>query len=226
MSDLLLFPLWLVWLRVRHDEKIVIVCRPGALGDIICTLPLCGELRKRHPHAVLVFLTYRDYKKMVLLSRAADAVYGAKSWTWPFSLSDGYKIPGVVEAIYNPKTTDELSPKNGAPIHLIDDFAASCRVTIPGPDRQPRLFLSPEFIKETQAAYGLANDLAKGRLIIAINCGRSWPVKEWAATKWQGLLDKIHADFDAVVLQFGLTMGKEDEYEQLRGGSNPMNWLP
>jgi hypothetical protein len=114
MSDLLLFPLWLVWLRARYDEKIVIVCRPGALGDIICTLPLCGELRKRHPQAVLVFLTYIDYKKMVLLSRAADQVYGAKSWPWPFSLKASYKIPGVVEAIYNPKTTDELSPQKTA----------------------------------------------------------------------------------------------------------------
>ncbi|HSY43062.1 MAG TPA: glycosyltransferase family 9 protein [Candidatus Acidoferrum sp.] len=195
----------------------MIVCRPGALGDIICTLPLCGELRKRHPQARFIFLTYRDYKKMALLSRATDEIYGAKSWLWPFSLSPGYRLPGIVEAIYNPKTTDELSPNIGPQIHLIDDMAASCGATIAGPDRQPRLFPSPEFIKETQTAYGLADDLARGRMIIAINCGRSWPVKEWAAAKWQELLDKIHADFDAVVLQFGLTTGKEDEYEHLRG---------
>jgi ADP-heptose:LPS heptosyltransferase len=215
--DAVAFRLWLVFQRMRHGKKIVILCRPGALGDIVCTLPLCAELQKRHPRALLVFVTHRDYKKMVLLSRAADEVYGARSWVWPFSLPPGYRLPGVVEAIYNPKTTDELSPQNGAPIHLIDDFAASCNATIPEPERQPRLFPSPELIKETQTAYSLADDLAKGRLTIAINCGRSWPVKEWSAAKWQGLLDKIHADFDAVVLQFGLTKGKVDEYEQLRG---------
>jgi ADP-heptose:LPS heptosyltransferase len=90
-------------------------------------------------------------------------------------------------------------------------------VTIPDPARQPRLFPSPEFIKEIQAAYGLTDDLAKGRLLIVINCGRTWPVRMWSATKWQELLDKIHAHFDAVVLQFGLTMGREDEYEHLQG---------
>jgi ADP-heptose:LPS heptosyltransferase len=217
VSDRIFFPLWLAWQRARHGKKIVILCRPGALGDIICTLPLCGELRKRHPQARFVFLTFINYKKMMLLSRAADAVYGARSWTWPFSLPPRYKLPGIVEAIYNPKTTDELSQKNGAPIHLIDDLAASCNAFIPGPDRQPRLFPSPEFIKKTKTTYGLTDDLTGGRLMIAINCGRSWPVKEWPAAKWQGLLDKIHADLDAVVLQFGFTWGKEDDYEQLRG---------
>lgn len=154
---------------------------------------------------------------MVLLSRMPDEIYGARSWVWPFLLPSSYKLPGIVEAIYNPKTTDELSPNTGPQIHLIDDLAASCGAAIPGLNRQPRLFPAPEFVKETQIAYGLADGLARGRLLIAINCGRSWPVKEWDAAKWQGLLDKIHADFDAVVLQFGLTIGKEDEYEQLRG---------
>jgi ADP-heptose:LPS heptosyltransferase len=211
------FRRWLREQHARHRKKIVIVCRSGALGDIVCTLPLCSELRKRHPNALLVFLTHYDYQKMVLLSRAADEVYGAKAWTWPFSLSPRYRLPGIVEAIYNPKTTDELSPKNGAPLHLVDDFAASCQVTIPEPERQPRLFPPPEFIKQTQITYGLADDLAKGRLIIGINCGRTWPVRMWDATKWQELIDKIHTNFDAAVLQFGLTLGKDDVYEQLRG---------
>jgi ADP-heptose:LPS heptosyltransferase len=96
-------------------------------------------------------------------------------------------------------------------------MAASCDVVVPKESRQPRLFPDPKLIEQTQAAYGLADDLAKGRLMIAINCGRSWPVKEWDVAKWQQLLEKIHAAFDAVVLQFGLTTGKEDEYEYLRG---------
>jgi ADP-heptose:LPS heptosyltransferase len=217
LSDLMLFPLWLALQRVRHGKKIVVICRPGALGDILCTLPLCGEIRKRHPSALLVFLTHSSYKNMVLLSRAVDEVYGGKSWTWPFALPSRYQLPGVVEAIYNPKTTDELFPDRGVEAHLIDDLAASCRAVIPNAERQPKLFPSPELIKQTQAAYGLAGDIAGGRLVIGINCGRSWPVKEWPAEKWQALLDKIHAEFNAVILQFGLTRGKDDEYEQLRG---------
>jgi ADP-heptose:LPS heptosyltransferase len=217
LSDRILFPLWLVWQCARHRKKAVIICRPGALGDVICTLPLCGEIRKRHPGALLIFLTHTDYKKMVLLSRVPDEIFGAKSWTWPFALPPSYKFSGFVEAIYNPKTTDELSPNTGAQVHLIDDFAKSCGVTIPNPNRQPRLFPPAELIKAAQAKYELAEDIAKGRRVIGINCGRTWPVRMWDAAKWQALVDKIHADYDALVLQFGFTTGKEDPYEQLRG---------
>jgi ADP-heptose:LPS heptosyltransferase len=187
------------------------------LGDAVCTLPLCGEIRKRHPKTRVVFLTCYAYKKIILLSRAADAVYGAKSWVWPFTLPAGYKLPGIVEAIYNPQTTDELSKNKGVEAHLIDDLAASCQVTFSDANRQPRLFPSPELIKKKQMAYGLTEDVERGRLIIAINLGHSWPVKEWGAAKWQALVDKVHTEFNAVVLQFGLTKGEADEFEHLRG---------
>ena len=217
ISDILFFPLWLLWQRLRHGKKLVIVCRCGALGDVVCTLPVCGEIRKRHPECRLVFLTGRDYKKIVLLSRAADEVFGAKSWTWPFVLPDFYLGPGIVEAIYNPRTNDERVPNAGAQIHLIDDLAASCGITIPAAGRQPRLFPPSDLIKSVQAAYAMAEDAAQGRLIIGINCGRTWPVRMWDAANWQALVDRIHAEFDAVILQFGLTNGSGDEFENLRG---------
>lgn len=223
--DRVLFPVWLVRQRIRFGKKPVIICRTGALGDIVCTLPLCGEIRKRHPGQPLVFVTHRDYEDVVMLSRVADAVYGAKSWIWPFSLPAYYKLPGMVEAIYNPRTTDERTPKNGVQAHLIDDLAASCGVSLPDANRQPRLFPSPEFIKEAQAANGLAGDIAAGRLIIGINCGQTWPVRMWEPAKWQELVNKIHAERDAVILQFGFTKGDSDPYEHLRGVHRLKNWM-
>lgn len=215
--DWLVFPLWLIFERIRRGKKLVIVYRLGVLGDALCTLPLCTEIRQRHPGTAVIFVTHADYKKMIMLARDVDGVYGAKSWEWPFLFPSRYKLPGIVQAVYNPKTTDELSPTKGAQVHLIDDLAASCGVTIPSSNRQPRLFPPPEMIKEVQAAYGLADDVAKGRLIIGINCGITWPVRMWDAAKWQALLDNIHNEFDATVLQFGLTQGKEDPFEHLHG---------
>lgn len=217
ISDFFVFRLWLIIQRLRHGKKLVIICRSGALGDILCTLPMCGEIRRRHPGARLVFLTHHDYKNMVLLSRCADEVFGAKSWTWPFVLPASYKLPGIVEAVYNPRTTDELTPKNGTKTHLIDDFANSCGVTVPKSDRQPRLFPPVELINKARVACGLTEDVAKGRLIIVVNCARSWPVKEWSAARWQALIDKIHAEYDAVIVQIGFTRGNDDAYASLRG---------
>jgi ADP-heptose:LPS heptosyltransferase len=144
---------------------------------------------------------------------------------WPFSLLPQYQLPGIVEAIYNPKTTDERLAKDGAQVHLVDDLAGSCDMVIPASSRQPRLYPTPEFIQKTQAKYGLTDDVARGRLVIGINCGRTWPVRMWDVAKWQTLLDKIHAEFDAVVLQFGLTTGPQDEYEHLRGVRLLSNYL-
>ena len=224
--DRVVFPVWLIVQRVRLGKKLVIVCRPGALGDILCTLPLCGEIRKRHPGHPLIFVTHGDYQSVVLLGRIADAVYGAKSWTWPFSLPASYKLPGIVETIYNSQTTDERSPDNGVQAHLIDDLAASCGVSVPDANRQPRLFPSPELIKQTQAANGLAGDVAAGRLLIGINGGQTWPVRMWDVAKWQELVDKIRSEWDAVVLQFGFSQGSEDPYEHLRGVHRLKNWMP
>ena len=221
--DFFRFPLWLLFQCTRHRKKAVIVFRLAALGDVVCTLPLCGEIRKRHPHRLLIFITAADYKKMVLLSRAADCVYGA---FWLYGL---WNLPaphrfGLVEKVYYPQTTDERFPNIGAQSHLVDGLAASCNLTIPDSDRQPRLFPSPELIKKTQADYGLTGDVAKARLIIGINCGRTWPVRMWDADKWQMLVDRIHAEYDAVILQFGLTHADgTDEYDNLTGVQSVVN---
>ena len=174
-----------------------------------------GKSENDHPGRLLVYVTSADYKKLVLLSRAADSVFGV-SWLYGTPWNYPGHLFGLVEKVYVPQTTDERSPDTGAQIHLVDDLAASCGLTIPDSNRQPRLFPSPELIKKIQAGCGLAEAVAAKQMIIGINCGRTWPVRMWDAAKWQKLVDLIHAGQDAVILQFGLTNGPEDEYEHLR----------
>jgi ADP-heptose:LPS heptosyltransferase len=214
--DFFYFPVWLIFQCARHRKKAVILFRLAALGDVVCTLPMCNEIRKRHPGRLLIYVTTADYKKMVLLSRAADCVYGS-FWLYGVRNLPAPHRFGLVEKIYTPQATDERLPNTGVQSHLVDDFAASCGLAIPDSNRQPRLFPSPDLIKAVQAKYGLAEAVTAGRPIVGINGGHSWPVKEWDAAKWQALVDKIHADHGAVVLQFGLTSGSEDEYEHIRG---------
>ena len=205
--DFIYFPAWLLFQCARHRKKAVIIFRLAALGDVVCTLPMCGEIRKRHPGRLLIYVTTADYRKMVRLSRAADCVYGS---FWKYGIDWNLPAPhrfGLVEKIYNPLTTDERFPNTGVQLHLVDDLAASCGLTIPDSNRQPKLSPSPELIKKTQAACGLAKDVARERLIIGISFGRTWPVRMWDAAKWQQLVNRIHAEYDAVILQFGLTAG-------------------
>ena len=211
VADHFCFPVWLIFQCLRHRKRAVILFRIGALGDVICTLPMCAEIRKRHPDRLLVYAVISDYQQMVRLSPAVDEVYGARSWKFI-----PRKFFGLVEKIYAPRTTDELSPSAGPTIHLVDDLANSCGIS--PSDRQPSLRPAPEWVNRVKSTYVQKPiNIGKPHRLIGINGGHTWPVKEWDVAKWQELVDLIHAEFDATILQFGLTLGPSDPYEHLRG---------
>jgi ADP-heptose:LPS heptosyltransferase len=223
--DSLQFPVWLAFQCARHRKQAVLIGRCTALGDVICTLPMCSEVRKRHPGKLIIFVTGADYRDMVLLSGAPDLVFGYRYHKGQTStIAADFNLMGLVAAVYIPRTMDENSPSAGAQCHLIDDLAGSCGLTVHA--RQPRLHPSPALIQRTLDEFRLAGDLAKNRLIVGINGGRTWPVRMWDAAKWQVVVDKIHAEFDAVVLQFGYTRNDgSDEFDNLSGVRSLANRL-
>jgi ADP-heptose:LPS heptosyltransferase len=185
---------------------------------------MCGEIRKRHPRRLIIFVTTAAYRDMVLLSKAPDVVFGSRSWVWPFSLPDNFNVLGLVDMIYNPKTTDERLKASGPTCHLVDDLAGSCGLTLG--ERQPRLYPPSSLIKRTRIAYGLTEDVVGDHLIIGINGGPSWPVRTWEASKWQELINKIHSEYDAVIIQFGSDKGdRPSEYDILTGVKSLSNRL-
>jgi len=53
-------------------------------------------------------------------------------------------------------------------------------------------------------------------LLIGINPGPSWRIKEWEASKWQMLINKIHSEYAATIIQFGINKGDgTSEYDYL-----------
>ena len=70
--------------------------------------------------------------------------------------------------------------------------------------------------KRPRIAYGLDYKGTAQRLLIGINPGPTWRVKEWEASKWQELINKIHSEYDAVIIQFGFNTGDgSSEYDNL-----------
>jgi ADP-heptose:LPS heptosyltransferase len=211
----IIWSVWLIFQCVRHRKRTIIICRFGGIGDVVCTLPMCDEVRRRHPGKLLVFVTSAVWRDVVRLSRSADLVYANKSWVHPFVMPTKIKLLGLVDAIYNPQTTGELIG-GGEARHLIDDLAASCGFSLTA--RQPRLYPSPGLIKKARIAYGLTEEAIGDRLIIGINAGPSWRVREWEASKWQALINKIHAEYDTLFIQFGTNAGERSaEYDHLSG---------
>jgi hypothetical protein len=176
---------------------------------------MCDEVHRRHPGKLLVFITAAIWREVVVMSRSANLVYANSSWVHPFTLPANVKLFGLVDKIYNPKTTGErLSHTFGTTSHLIEDLAASCGFKITA--RQPRLHPSPGLIHKTRTAYGLDCKTTGDRLLIGINPGPSWRVREWAASKWQKLINQIHSEYEAVIIQFGTNKGDgSSEYDSL-----------
>jgi ADP-heptose:LPS heptosyltransferase len=176
---------------------------------------MCDEVRRRHPGKLVVFVTAVIWREVVAMSRYADLVYANRSWVHPFTLPTTIKLFGLLDAIYNPKTTRErLSHTFGTTSHLIEDLAASCGFIPKG--RQPRLYPSADLIEAIRTRHGLNSTNVPDRLLIGINPGPSWPVMEWEASKWQKLINRIHSEYDAVIIQFGINKGDgSSEYDYL-----------
>ena len=178
---------------------------------------MCDEARRRHPGKLLVFITAAVWREVVILSRSADLVYANRWWVHPLTMPTNVKLFGLVDTIYNPQTTGErlcTSGPSGMTCHLIDDLAASCGFALKA--RQPRLYPSPGLIQRTRTAYELDCKTTGDRLLIGINPGPSWRVKEWDVSKWQKLITRIHSEYDAVIIQFGINKGDgSSEYDNL-----------
>jgi ADP-heptose:LPS heptosyltransferase len=215
--DRLLFPVWL-FIRVSlRGKKAVVIWRTAALGDVVCTLPLCVEVRRRYPGRVIVFITLRGFREVVKLSGAADLVYGIEHYygypSWVEWASR--KCRGGVEQTFEPVTMDERTNLAVGPTrHLVDDLAQSCGFELQ--DRQPRLHPGAQLLADVQARFGLREAMARGQTIIGINGGHTWPVREWSGPKWQALVNLIAARYDARILQFGVP-GVGDETDHLAG---------
>ncbi len=138
------FTLWLVFQCARYGKRVVIVCRCGGLGDVLCTLPMCDEVRRRHPGKLLVFITAPVWKEVVVMSRCADLVYANKWWIYPFTFPTNVTGLGLIKTVYNPQTTGEKSFTTGTSTHLINDLAASCGFTVA--PRLPSLYPSSSLI--------------------------------------------------------------------------------
>ena len=177
---------------------------------------MCSEVHRCHPGRLLVFITAPLWKEVVVMSQCADLVYTNKWWLYPFAFPTNIKVFGLIDKIYNPRTTGEKSFTTGTTTHLVSDLAASCGFTVA--PRLPNLCPSSNLIEKTRVNYGLERETIGDRLLIGINPGPNWRVKEWDAARWQKLIDKIHSEYAAVIIQFGTTKGDgSTDYDNLTG---------
>jgi hypothetical protein len=155
------FTIWLIVQFARYGKPAVIICRCGGIGDVLCTLPVCEEVRRRHPGKLLVFITAPVWREVVVMSRCADLVYSHRWWVHPFTFPTNVNFFGLVERIYYPQTTDErLSQTSGMSCHLVEDLAASLGFTVKA--RLPKLCPSTDLSEKPAPTMGCTAKRPRG----------------------------------------------------------------
>lgn len=206
-KDRLIFPFWLLFQCVIRRKRAVVIKRIDALGDVVCTLPTCADLRNKFPSTFVVLVTSFFCVRMARLSPQVDAVYGATSST--------IKIPkgffGLVRESLIAETLDSVS-NSGATEHLIDDLGRSCGVVLS--DRQPRL-TAPDALRERVR---IKIKHTEGRHLITINPGPTWPIRNWPAAYWQEVVDTLHSKLNCQIFMLGGSRrGTQTPYDLLLG---------
>lgn len=167
------------------------------MGDVVCSLPLCQAIRKKHPGCLLMFVTNHGFLDLVMQSTELDEVFGSKIWCWPFRFPPNFRVFGLVDAVYCPVNPDEINPENGASSHLVESLANSCGLF--PKNLQPTLYPCEDDIAVYRTKYADGHK----QLLIAINGGPTWPVRMWQTQKWQALVNKLHAEYSAEILLLG-----------------------
>ncbi len=188
---------WLKLARLRlAGAPILIVERPGGIGDLLCLLPAAAALKARHPGSKLLLLTAKAFVPLAELSGIADCVIAAETrglfWLrqWLRPVVDIY-----------PLLPDEQTPaKPRSRIHLIDEFARLLGVQNEAP---PHRSLTPSgrdiaTVKSLLGQHGIVS-----RSLVVVHTGPTWPVKQWPIEYWAALAGRLQKEHGMTVIQTG-----------------------
>ncbi|MDB6139946.1 MAG: putative Lipopolysaccharide heptosyltransferase, partial [Verrucomicrobiaceae bacterium] len=185
------FSTFLSWLKLGRQRltgaPLLIVERPGGIGDLLCVLPAAAALKTKHPGARLIFFTSRDFVPLMELSELADCVVPAETR----GLSRLRKWLRPVLDIY-PLLPDELTPAQPrGRIHLIEEFARALNVqdiALQHPRLTP-LSRDIERMKSLLKKNGLAHSP-----FVVMHAGPTWAVKQWPLKKWAALAARLQQE--------------------------------
>ena len=191
MAHKILFSFYVLFLRLRHWKRVIVLLRTGGLGDVINGTCIYRALKQKYPKHLILYATAKPYARLLRHCLGVDAVYG---------ITPGAEIPKekaawLVDRHYEPHSSDERD-QGGLKQHVIHVFLKDCG--LPVQDWQPRISVS-ELDRHTVAdEFGFRPD----ETIIAIHTGRTWPVKELSEERWQEIVDGLQKLQPCRILHF------------------------
>jgi len=190
----------LSWLKLAQlrlsGAPVLILERPGGIGDLLCVLPGAAALKALHPGAQLVIITSRAFVPLAHLSGIAECVVAAETR----GLSWLRKWLHPVLDIYPLLPDEQTTARPRARIHLVEEFARALGIQGATP---PPFKLTPsstdfEAVKSMLGHHGFT-----GRPLVVVHTGPTWAVKQWPLENWAALAGRLQKEHGMTVIQTG-----------------------
>jgi ADP-heptose:LPS heptosyltransferase len=187
----LLFLLYVLFLRLRHWKRVIVLERASGMGDVICCVSVYHALKQKYPEHLIIYATARPYDGLLRNCREVDAVYGIpRGMSFPKK-----KAAWLVDRHYEPHSSDERN-RGGQKLHTIHAFLKDCG--LPAGDWQPHITIAASDQQVVAERLGFRPD----EIIIAIHTGRTWPVKELSQDRWQEIVDGLQKSLPCRIVHF------------------------
>ena len=193
--------------------KRFLISRLSSLGDVACSLPAAGALKKAFPDSVLVWAVDRRFAGVVRSCCHVDTVVevkpGLKSSTWPSyegEFDAALDLQGLLKsalAIKNAKAKEKVGyhwqreaawlfsqrvVPDRTSLHIVDQYVDVARAVGGEADRadfgmQPL----PEALESVKAK------IQADRPFVVMNGGAGWVTKRWPPEHFAALVDRLQA---------------------------------
>jgi ADP-heptose:LPS heptosyltransferase len=193
LSTLMLIARYGYNVQIRR-KPLVIVSRPGGIGDLVCLLGSLRGLRARYPNSWLVLICPPGCSPLAAASRLCDVASDADSIFHRFVKSE---CPP--SRYYYPRLPDECTPLRPRRRHLADEFASILGVRV---DFSSVIFTVPRNTRR-RVAESLYTINPRRLPLIVMHAGPAWLVREWPIGRWAELSKTIGSCTSAVIIQIG-----------------------
>jgi len=153
------------------EQKVLHVCRPGAIGDIIMTLQVIEKYKKLNPDIKIIYYCDPTWKELPFISSAIDEVKDSKEFN--FKLSGAVNFYGYSET----PLKKHMMCYFGKELGLDDHFY--------------KYGFNPIFKSSDNVQFNTLIESKKKIITLHTNAGWS-PYKNWSNINWQIIIDKFN----------------------------------
>ena len=184
----------LIWQTRILSRRLVVLCRPWGLGDVICLLSCIPGIRHRHADSWLVVVTPPGCWRLVASSGLADVVVDRDSFF--HKLVEHACAPSLY---YRPVYPEGRVPEQAQTLHLADAFGRALGVSAD----LSCVRLRPSGAARRRVARRMRAVNPHGNPVVVFHPGATWAVKEWPHQSWCEFAELIATNSKAVVIRIG-----------------------